>query len=233
MNGGAIALLLIAVAAFSGCADDSSSVALVPSSMTGIVDEVDDALDTRTDWVIAGSARLVAQLADGAAADLLITADAETMDDAVSRGLVDGPPVVFAGNRLVVAVAPGNPANVEELSDLTVDDLLVGVCAHEVPCGRLAVDAQAALGLELSVDTEEPNVRSLANKIVSGELDAGLIYATDATDLSLDTVADDELAPFVTAYVAAAIGGESSDIIDFLLSPSGQALLASRGFSAP
>jgi len=224
---------LAAATALTGCADDGSSVALVPSSMTGIVGEIDLALESETDWVIAGSSRLVAQLADGAEAEILITADAITMDDAAARGLVAGEPVVFAGNRLVVALAPGNPGEVAHLSDLNRGDLLIGVCAPEVPCGRLAAEAADALDLDLSIDTEEPNVRSLANKVASGELDAGLIYATDAADLELETLDTNALAPFVTSYLVVSVDGETSTIADFLVSPAGQALLATQGFSRP
>ncbi|MEQ8841022.1 MAG: substrate-binding domain-containing protein [Acidimicrobiales bacterium] len=213
-----------------GCGDDTGTVAMVPSSLTGVTEPVDDALGTETAWVIAGSSRLVRQLADGARADVLITADAETMRDAVARGLVEGEPVVIAGNRLVVALAPGNPGRLDDLADLEDPTLLLGVCAAEVPCGRLAAEAETALSIDVAVDTEEPNVRALALKIETGELDAGLVYATDAADLGLETLRAAELDPFVTEYLAVAVHGSAHEIVDFLRSPAGRRLLSDDGF---
>lgn len=227
MRRGALAGLALALA---GCGEDAGTVALVPSSLTGVTVEIDDALGHETDWVIAGSSRLVRQLADGARADVLITADGETMQDAVGQALVAGEPVVIAGNRLVVALAPGNPGRIDDLNDLSNPDLLIGVCAAEVPCGRLAAEAMGALGLEVALDTEEPNVRALALKVETGELDAGLIYATDAADLGLETLRGDALDEFVTEYLATAVDGPSHEIVDFLRSPAGRRLLADDGF---
>lgn len=224
------AAALVVALALTGCGDDSAPVAMVPSSFAGLTGDVDHALDRETDWVVAGSSRLVRQLADGAEADVLITADTTTMSDAVARGLVAGDPVTIADNRLVVALAPGNPGDVANLTDLARPELLLGVCAAEVPCGRLAQRVQTELGLTVAVDTEEPNVRALAIKIAGGELDAGLVYATDARDLGLETLATDALTAFVTEYRAASVSGEPSPLIDFLLSDAGRALLRAEGF---
>lgn len=223
----AVTLLLL-----TGCAADAPAAAMVPSSFTGLTERIDDRGAVDTEWIIAGSSRLVRQLADGADADVLVTADEETMRTAVAQGLVDEP-VVVAGNRLVLAIAPGNPGGLRGLGDLADPARLIGVCAAEVPCGRLAVEATDALGVAVAVDTEEPSVRALALKISRGELDAGLVYATDALDLGLNTLDDDRLAPFATEYLAATPDGGDNALIDFLRSPDGRALLTDEGFSVP
>lgn len=226
-------LPLVAGLVLAACSTDGADVVMAPSSFTGLTADIDAALDDDPDWILAGSSRLVRQLADGARADALITADETTMADAVEQGLVPSLPVAIAGNRLVLAVAPDNPGAVASVADLGDDDLLVGLCAEEVPCGRLAADARRTLGLDLAADTEEPNVRSLAAKIAAGELDAGLIYATDAADLGLATVDDATLAVFVTDYLAASLDDEPSTVIQFLRSPPGRALLTDAGFLTP
>ena len=65
-------------------------------------------------------------------------------------------------------------------------------------------------------DTAEPNVRALAHKLANGELDAGLVYATDAHSLGLTTIADTRIAkgndcsnPAVTSYGIAALATTS------------------------
>jgi molybdate transport system substrate-binding protein len=230
----ALSVLLAATFLATACASDADRpVAMVPSSFTDLTDAIDNAIGTETVWVIAGSSRLVSQLADGADAELLVTADQVTMQRAIDADLVETPLGVIAGNRLVLAVAPGNPARIDDLADLADDDLLIGICAVEVPCGRLTQRAATTIGLTVAADTEEPNVRSLALKITRGELDGGLVYATDALRFSLDTVDDDALAPFATEYVAAAIHGTGSEIVDFLRSSAGRELLLAGGFSLP
>lgn len=218
--------------ALTGCGADEGPVAMVPSSFTGITEEIDrrDAVDT--EWIVAASSRLVTQLADGARADVLITADEETMQRAIDDGLVSRLGTV-ARNQLVLATAPGNPGAISSAGDLENPDLVLGVCAAEVPCGRLAAEAASTLGLTVAADTEESNVRSLALKIAGGELDAGLIYATDALALGLDTVDDVALAEFDTDYPAAATDGGDTAVVDFLRSPEGRELLTGQGFTLP
>ena len=230
-----VAILLAGIVATAAmCSDgDRADVAMVPSSFTDLTAAIEQATGEDTEWIIAGSSRLVRQLEDGAEADLLITADAETMQRAIDAGLVDATLGVIARNRLVFAIAPGDPGGIATLADLERDDLLLGICAIEVPCGRLAAEATDALDLTVAADTEEPNVRALALKIARGELDGGLIYATDARAFSLDTLADDQLAPFVTDYVAASVVGGTTGIPGFLRSDEGRRLLEERGFIVP
>jgi len=87
---------------------------------------------------------------------------------------------VIATNALVLATAPGNPGHVTGLADLARPDLLVGLCSADVPCVALALQPLADAQVAPSSDTLELNVRALATKLSLGELDAGLIYTTDA-----------------------------------------------------
>ena len=88
--GAMVALVLSAASCESEARPDR---VMVPSSFASVTDDIDRALEaegrTPPDWIVAGSQRLVAQLADGADAQVLITADRETMDRAVAEGLVD------------------------------------------------------------------------------------------------------------------------------------------------
>lgn len=173
----------------SGPADGTSPVTVVP--------------------VLAGSSALVAQLAEGAEADVLMTADAVTMQRAVGGGSVRGRVTAVAANALVLAVAPDNPGRVASLDDLGRADLLIGLCAAGVPCGTLADRALDRLGIEPAVDTRELNARALAAKIALGELDAGLVYATDAAASGLETVAATGLDRFVNTYQMAPIEADT------------------------
>ena len=94
------------------------------------------------------------------------------------------------------------------LADLERGDLLVGLCADEVPCGAMAREALDEAGITPAVDTFESNVRALAAKLKLGELDAGLIYSTDAARADLATVHAPELHDHVNRYYIASVSAE-------------------------
>src|SRR5699024_8938003 len=87
--------------------------------------------------VYDGSSPLVTQLTEGPDADVVATANSDTMGDLVSafdeRALQ---PTLFATNTLVIAVPRGNPKNIEDLDDL--NEARFVVCAPQVPCGAAA-----------------------------------------------------------------------------------------------
>ena len=172
---------------------------MAASSLSDVVEAVSTSHSNLT-AVLAGSSTLVAQLSAGAHADVLITADAATMDRAAADRSIRGKPVVIATNTIVLAAAPGNPGRVSGLADLARRDLLVGLCAAEVPCGALARQALDEAGIAPSVDTLELSVRSLAAKLSLGELDAGLVYGTDAATAGLPTVEAPELNGQANSY---------------------------------
>lgn len=156
----------------------------------------DDPSTDNPDWVLAGSSRLIAQVRDGARPDIIVAADAVKLEPLVGLGylIVDE---LQIKNHLVLVVAPGNPAKVTKIQDLSSQAPLVGLCAAEVPCGAAAQLVSEELGITFRPDTAEPNVRALAHKLASGELDAGLVYATDAHSLGLHKIDD----PFLPAQV--------------------------------
>lgn len=190
----------------------------------------------RIELNLAGSSALRAQIVEGAPADVVATANPEVMDRLADEGLLAAPARPFTTNRLVLAVGPGDPDRIPDLAALADPDLFVGLCAPEVPCGALADRALAAAGIDASVDSREPDVRSLLAKIEAGELDAGLVYATDLA--AADGVVGIELAhdlPARTSYPIAVVAGSAQPdtaqaFVDFVAGPSGQAILAQRGF---
>ncbi len=189
---------------------------------------------------LGGSSTLRDQILEGAPVDVFASANAATMDAVVRAGLADGEPRVFALNRLVIAVPAGNPAGITGLADFARPDLLIGLCAEGVPCGDLARVALTIAGVVPSVDTEEPNVRSLLTKIEEGELDAGLVYATDVSSAggSVEGIELPVAAQSVTGYeiagLAAAVHpGLAAEFVAFVLSDEGQAILERYGFERP
>ena len=86
---------------------------------------------TKVAFSFAGSSDLVAQLQQGAPADVFASADTRNMDKATADSLTAGRPVDFATNTLEIAVPPGNPGRVASLRDLARPGLKVVVCAPD------------------------------------------------------------------------------------------------------
>ena len=204
-----------------------------------------DGVDIRYNF--AGSSALVQQIEQGADADLFISADEKNMGDALALDAFDGAePEVIATNQLVLATAPGNPANITALDDLaTTADARLAVCADGVPCGTLAHELLDEKGYDLANWTvsEEANVSDVATKVSTGEVDAGFMYATDAMALQKNsgeeiTVVelDDDLEP--NAYPAAlTVDGQGNEVagefLEWLSSDTARGILETYGFDTP
>ncbi len=226
----------------AGCGNSSAHhdtvVVAAASSLAEVIEQAAADLPRITP-VVAGSSTLVAQLEAGAETDVLITADTATMDRAITNGAIAGESTVIATNKLVLATPVDNPGRITGLADLARHDLLVGVCDFEVPCGRLARQALEAADTAASFDTLEPNVRALTTKLVWGELDAGLIYQTNAREAGLHTVDAPELQGHLNHYHIAAVSADPSPtvqaVLDAFTNPEGAGVAALRthGFETP
>lgn len=126
----------------------------------------------------AGSNALVAQIEQGADADVFASADTANMQKLAADGLVDTP-VTFARNKLEIAVAPGNPVNITGLADLTRPGVRVVLEATGVPAGDYTRQVLAARSLALTPRSLETDVKSALAKVTSGEADATVVYVTD------------------------------------------------------
>jgi len=186
----------------------------------------------------AGSADLLTQLAQGAAADVLATADVTTMDKAGRAGLLAGPARSFASNRLVIAVAPGNPKGVKSFRDLA--GVAVVTCAAAVPCGSAVSRLQSQAGVRLRPVSEEPSVADVLNKVTSGQAEAGLVYLTDARAAGDKVTAVDfpESAGAVNTYQVAVLNdardpAQANRFVALVTGAAGRQVLADAGFGTP
>jgi molybdate transport system substrate-binding protein len=188
----------------------------------------------------AGSSGLAQQIVNGAPADVFAAANASTMDTVVQAGLVEGEPRVFATNTLQIVTAPGNPKGIGEFADLARADLVLVVCAPQVPCGAATSKIEKDSGVDLRPASEEPDVKSVLGKVAGGEADAGLVYVTDvrAAGDQVTGVAFPEAATAVNAYPIAPIRGSADPelaarFVDLVLGEEGQQVLADAGFGPP
>ena len=125
------------------------------SSLTATFTEIGKEFEAAHDGVtvdfnFAGSSDLVAQIQQGAPADVFASADQANMDKLTGDDLQGSDPQTFASNTLEIAVPPGNPAGVAGFADLAKPGLKLVICAPEVPCGAATVAVAETAGVELS-----------------------------------------------------------------------------------
>jgi molybdate transport system substrate-binding protein len=188
----------------------------------------------------AGSAALVSQINLGAPADVFASADRPNMDKVVATAGTGSQPVNFATNKLQIVVGSGNPKGVKGLADLANAGTVVLLCAPAVPCGSYANQALAKAGVRVTAKSQEQDVNAVVSKVALGEADAGIVYVTDVKAAGnrvqgVDIPDDQNVA---ASYPVATVRGGSNPaggqaFVDFLLTPAGQGILASYGFSKP
>jgi molybdate transport system substrate-binding protein len=137
------------------------------------------------------SSTLLAQIQQGAPADVFASAAEEEMDTAVKDGLVEGEPEIFVKNREVVMVPKGNPANIRRFRDVAKPGLKLVLAGKDVPAADYALQILGKANKEYGADFEkdvlsnvvsrESDVRASVNRVVVGDADATFGYASDYT----------------------------------------------------
>ncbi len=184
----------------------------------------------------AGSQTLMAQLTQGAPADLFASADTAHMTTIQNAGLAAATPQIFAHNSLEIAVAPGNPKGIHGLADLARNGLVVVLADPSVPAGKYAQQALAKAHVTVHPASLEPQVTGVLSKITLGEADAGIVYASDITTSTKvagvaiptdqNVVADYSIAPLKNASNPRG----ANTFLDLVLGPAGQSILKQAGF---
>ena len=225
---------------------------LAASSLTDAFGELESVFEEQNEGVnvqtsFAGSSELLAQVQQGAPADVFASADEAKMDTALEEGLVTEPET-FVRNRLVVIVPADDPANIRELRDLAEADTQIVLAEEAVPIARYAeevlenADAEYGEGFAQRVRdkivSREANVRASANRVALGEADATFVYVSDVTGDIREQVRmieiPEELNVVVTYPIATIEGSQNSKLarawVDLVLSDRGQGVLEKYNF---
>lgn len=199
----------------------------------------------------AGSQQLVQQIAEGAPVDIFASANMKQMNEAIKSGRIDSASVrVFAHNRLVVACPKKNSAGIRSLHDLSAPDLKIVLADKAVPAGQYALeflekcDRNAAFDSSFkqrvmnNVVSYEENVEAVLSKIILGEADAGIVYASDISNNAgqrVDAIEIPEALNVAATYPIAVVRHAPSreqavTFVQYILSGEGQRTLARFGF---
>ncbi len=237
------ALVLAALVLTGACGSPSRGdgiVVLAASSLTDVVPAVGARSGQQLTTSFAGSQTLVAQVEQGVPADVVVTADAASMDRLRVDRKIDGSPTAVARNRLEIVVRRGNPHHVARLADLERRDVVVVLAAPSVPAGRATTEALRRAAVTLRPSSLEASVRGVLTKVRLGEADAGVVYVTDvrAGGNGVSGVPIPDPVNVVTTYQAAVLRNAGSPqaargFVRALTSDDGRRQFLRYGFLAP
>jgi molybdate transport system substrate-binding protein len=248
LNGVLIAVLLVPSACGAGRSRGAEPgvggrvTVFAASSLTDAFAEVGKDLERshqglQVRFNVTGTPTLVAQIRDGAPADVIAAAEEDALRALRSEGLVREAPETFAANHLTIIVEAGNPDGIRELADLARPGLLVALAAPDVPAGRLAREAFRRAGLPPPQASLEPSVRGVLAKVALGEADAGVVFVTDAHagGERVQSIAIPDSLGVVARYSIGILRDAPNQpgaraFVDVVASPSGRRVLARFGF---
>ncbi|CAJ0802189.1 Molybdate-binding protein ModA [Ralstonia psammae] len=244
---GLVAVLSLGLAAPVYAADLVVSAAASLTNAFKAIAQQYEALhpDTKVVLNFGASDVLMQQIVRGAPADVFASADQEAMDKAVAEKVIKAESRHdFVANQLVLIVPATGTVPVHALADLTrpeVKRVAIGNPAS-VPVGRYAKRALEVAKLWGPVEAKAvlaQNVRQALDYVSRGEVEAGLVFSTDAA-IAADKVKVASAVPLnvpLTYPIAVTSGTKqpqpAADFVAYVLSPAGQAVLARYGFLKP
>jgi molybdate transport system substrate-binding protein len=208
------------------------------ASLTGVFTDLEQTFErahpgTNLIFSFGGSSGLAQQINAGAPADVFAAASPTTM--AQVKGTT---PRLLARNQLVIAVTPGNPLGVKGLADLRGHK--VAVCAPQVPCGAATQTVLSKAGVALTPATQELDVKAALTKLTLGEVDAALVYRTDALAAigQIDAVEFPESRDAVNDILVSTVPeapnpAGATAFVDFITSAPASDAFKSAGFALP
>lgn len=200
---------------------------------------------SKVQFNFGASGALLAQIAKGAPADVFVSADEETMDQAQGQGLVKAAQRRdLVSNALVVIVPAGAakmPAALVEVAQPAYARIAIGLPAS-VPVGRYTKGVLEAAKLWSTIEPKmigASSVRQALDYVARAEVDAGFVYATDAAimpgkvKVAFTVPTTRPILYPIAALAGAPNPGEAAKFLDFLFTPPAQAVLAKYGFGKP
>ena len=194
------------------------------SSLATAMPEIERAFERETgmtvDLNLAASSSLARQIIEGAPVDVFVSADVAQMDRVENQaGLLPGSRVDLLSNQLVVAVHTSGRVSIGALGDLAGPAVrMIGVAdPAAVPAGVYWRAHLEEVGLWARVESKlipMQNVRSVLGVLESGNVDAGLIYRTDAAiveDIRVAVAIPIDAGPAIVYPVAIPTGAPSRD----------------------
>ncbi len=222
---------------------------LAAASLTDVVEQLAAAFEGGPVATAFGSSGALArQIRDGAPADLFLSASPEWIEYLEEADALDGGSIVLARNRLVCIVPRGSALAGLDIADAAAlaaaldEDARIAVADEGVPAGEYARRALAHFDLLDDVAPRlvgQADVRAVLTAVERGELDAGVVYSTDARVADVDVLfAFDPASHPPIEYRAAVVRGAAHRdaarrFLAFLRGDAARDVLAAAGFAVP
>jgi molybdate transport system substrate-binding protein len=163
-----------------------SAAASLSDAMTEIGTNFETQSGIKVRFNFAGSSTLSRQIQEGALVDVFFSADEAQMNVLAKMGLID--PVTRKdrlGNSLVVVIPVASNLQIKSAADLAADGVKQIALADPkaVPAGVYAKQWLIKLQLWAAIEPKvvpTENVRAALAAVASGDVDAGVVYKTDA-----------------------------------------------------
>jgi len=200
----------------------------------------------------AGSQQIAQQLSQGAPGDLFASANKKQMDNVINAGRVSaGSDQEFTSNQLVLVLPKDNPGEIQQFRDISKPGLHIILADESVPVGAYSLETLDRANQHplygdafkqhvlANVVSYEENVRAVLTKVILGEADAGIVYVSDAASSSPEDILQVNIPQEINiraSYYLAILNDSlhnqlAQEFISFVLSPDGQDILNTNGFT--
>jgi molybdate transport system substrate-binding protein len=185
----------------SKSADKESNVELTISAAASLQDVLNKMAsnyekehpNVKITYNFGGSGALQQQISNGAPVDLFFSAAEDKFDQLVEEGLIEKKQETdLVRNELVLVVRKDSSQDIKRFEDLiAVKKMAIGT-PETVPAGQYAAETLENLGLIKKVEKKivyAKDVRQVLTYVETGNVDAGIVYKTDAMTSSKVKVA--------------------------------------------
>lgn len=224
-----------------------AAAASLKTAYTELGAAFDAAHNAVTTFTFDASGTLQMQIEGGAPVDVFASAAWKQVNNLLEQGLVDpDSTTVFASNEMVLAVPASSTLTASSFEDLTAEEVQKVTTAdpETAPQGKAAMEVLTSVGVLEAVQPKliySKNASQTLTYVKEGEVDIGIMYATDAVagGDGVKVVAISEPGWHTEiAYVLAIVSDSekkalAQEFIDFVCSPEGQAILNEYGFLSP
>lgn len=224
-----------------------SAASSLKAAFTDIGAAFDKANNAKTTLNFDASGTLQKQIEAGAPVDVFASTAPKQVNALLDKSLVEKDSVKdFASNEIVIIVPANSTLNIASFEDLTKADVKKVTYGDPktAPHGVAAEEIMTKLGI---MDQVKPkviygsNVSAALEYVTKGEVDAGIIFATEAKTAGdkVKIVATSEPDWHSTIIYPMAVVSASADkalaqaFVDFVVGTEGQAILQEYGFLPP
>jgi molybdate transport system substrate-binding protein len=193
---------------------------------------------------LGGSGTLQHQIEQGAPVDVFISASEDQMNGLESEGLLSPGTRRDLVKNTVVLIVPKGKSGISSFQDLArpeVKEIAIGD-PQTVPSGKYAQEVLTHFHLYERLKPKfvlTKDVRQVLTYVITGNVDAGIVYATDAKISAavsvVATAPKDSHSPAIYPVAALKTSKQSAEakrFLDFLMSAKAQGIFEKYGFKA-